>query len=175
MLHVLTLFHDKAAVLYSAKDTGVLVETLHIACAICACFFRAKSSVSTSPNLEWCTAFEIKLPQSLTLHALTLPDLIWVLFQSRAVYMAINMFVLVFSNARCGPWIMQFSPTSGDHIVGDIAKQHDQRYTKHPTILKFLSETTTMPSNTSKHLWVDFCRSSEETERENHVRANTWF
>ena len=30
-------------------------------------------------------------------------------------------------------------------------KQHGQRYAKHPTILKFLAETTTMPSDTSKH------------------------
>ena len=31
-------------------------------------------------------------------------------------------------------------------------QQHDQRYTKHPTVVKFLSETTTMPLDTSKHL-----------------------
>ena len=50
-------------------------------------------------------------------------------------------------------------------------QQHDQRYTKHPTILKFLAEITTMLLDTSKRLRVDFCRSSEETKRENHVSA----
>ena len=54
-------------------------------------------------------------------------------------------------------------------------QQHDQRYTKHPTILKFLAETTTIQSDTSKRLRVDFYGSSEEPYRENHVRANTWF
>ena len=54
-------------------------------------------------------------------------------------------------------------------------QQHDQRYTKHPTILKFLAETTTIQSDTSKRLRVDFYGSSEEPYRENHVRANTRF
>ena len=46
-------------------------------------------------------------------------------------------------------------------------KQHNQRYTKHPTIPKFLSETTTMLLDTSNSLWVDFCRSSKETANKN--------
>ena len=54
-------------------------------------------------------------------------------------------------------------------------QQHDQRYTKHSTVLKFLAETTTMPSETNKRLRVNFCRSSKETKRENHMRTNTWF
>ena len=54
-------------------------------------------------------------------------------------------------------------------------QQHNPRYRKHPTIPKFLAETTTMPSHTSKRLLADFCGSSEEADCENHVRANTWF
>ena len=54
-------------------------------------------------------------------------------------------------------------------------KQHNQRYTKHPTILKFLAMTTTMPLDTSKRLLVDFCGTCEEPVHENHERANTWF
>ena len=33
-------------------------------------------------------------------------------------------------------------------------QQHDQRYAKHPTNLKFLAETITMPLDTNKRLWA---------------------
>ena len=53
--------------------------------------------------------------------------------------------------------------------------EQDQQYTKHPTILKFLAETTTTPSDTSKRLRVDFCGSSGEPEDANLERGKTWF
>ena len=54
-------------------------------------------------------------------------------------------------------------------------KQLDQQYPKHPTIPKFLAETTTMPSDTGKRLRVDFCGFSEEAAHENHEQGKTWF
>ena len=54
-------------------------------------------------------------------------------------------------------------------------QQHHRRYTKYPTGLKFLAETTTMPSDIGKLLRVDFCGSSEEPDCENHERANMLF
>ena len=53
--------------------------------------------------------------------------------------------------------------------------QHDQLYTKHPIIQKFLAETTTTPSDTSKRLRVDFCGSIKERAHDNLEQANTWF
>ena len=48
--------------------------------------------------------------------------------------------------------------------------QNDKRYKYHPTILKFLSETTT---DTCKWLQEDFCFSSEE-KAHNNLEEATW-
>ena len=53
--------------------------------------------------------------------------------------------------------------------------QLDPRYRKHPTIKKFLDETSLGPSVHGKRLRFDFYGSSAEPERAHHEKAVTWF
>ena len=175
-------FDDEAAVLYSAEDAGVQDENFHRACTW---FFRAKARLP--PAKTWKDVLHSrKNRQKECMDAasditfacydiITGPDLGTTSIEG---YVHGDVPIRLGSLKR---WLPIKHPDLPELL--EIAfeailpgrKPHNQRYTKHPTILKFLTETTTMPSDTSKRLRVDFCGTSEELVHENHERANTWF
>ena len=144
---------DEAAFLDSAQDAGVLVENLHRACRW---FFRAKARLT--PAKTWKHVLQSR--------------------ENRKKQF-IGVASVIITIACCSdfpinhadlPELLEIT------FAGDIARKTAAQPTIHKASdYSMLDETTTMPSDTSKRLRVDFCGSSEEADCENHERANTWF
>ena len=118
--------------------------------------FSRQSSIGACQNLEDCVAFPRKPPKRM--HRRCFSNFVRMLWHHRRTwfgdcldrglcawqfaYSGLIAQALASNEPSRSPW------TSGDCIRSDIAwKNTDgQGYTKHPTILKFLAEITTMPA-----------------------------
>ena len=154
---------DEAAFLDSDQDAGVLVEKLHSACTL---FFCAKARLA--PAKTWKDVLQFRGNRQK---------------ECIGVASVITIACSDFARPYSGSFLIE-GCVHGDKPIRPCSlerwlpinhadppelltitfeailpgkQRHIRRNTKHPTILKFLAEITTMPSDTSKRLRVDFC------------------